>query len=68
MKFREEGGKDGELADITFLYEACDGVAHRSYGLNVARLAGVPKTVLDVAAAKSKEMEEGKAKRRMGNV
>ncbi|KAL8944516.1 MAG: hypothetical protein Q9216_000426 [Gyalolechia sp. 2 TL-2023] len=54
MKF-EESGEDGQ--DITFLYEVGHGVAHRSYGLNVARLASVPDAVLDVAAVKSKELE-----------
>lgn len=44
---------------ITFLYELGAGVAHRSYGLNVARLAHVPRRVLDVAAVKSAEMEAG---------
>ncbi|KAI4150532.1 MAG: hypothetical protein L6R39_002258 [Caloplaca ligustica] len=54
MKF-QESGEDGQ--DITFLYEVGQGVAHRSYGLNVARLANVPGSVLDVAAVKSKELE-----------
>ena len=54
MKF-QEGGADGQ--DITFLYEVGQGVAHRSYGLNVARLANVPESVLNVAAIKSKELE-----------
>ncbi|RFU31249.1 hypothetical protein B7463_g5100, partial [Scytalidium lignicola] len=43
--------------EITFLYEVGEGVAHRSYGLNVARLAKVPKNVLETAARKSREME-----------
>ncbi|TGO62880.1 hypothetical protein BOTNAR_0107g00040 [Botryotinia narcissicola] len=43
--------------EITFLYEVGEGVAHRSYGLNVARLARVPKSVLDTAASKSRELE-----------
>jgi DNA mismatch repair protein MSH3 len=47
---------DGD-EEITFLYEVGEGVAHRSYGLNVARLARVPKPVLDTAALKSREME-----------
>ncbi|KAI4188295.1 MAG: hypothetical protein L6R41_002246 [Letrouitia leprolyta] len=55
MKF-EESGENGQ--DITFLYEVGHGVAHRSYGLNVARLANVPDAVLDVAAIKSKELEK----------
>ncbi|KAL8950820.1 MAG: hypothetical protein Q9222_003167 [Ikaeria aurantiellina] len=54
MKFHE-AGEDGQ--DITFLYEVGEGVAHRSYGLNVARLANVPEAVLDVAAMKSKKLE-----------
>ena len=54
------GGSEGEGAgeeEITFLYEVGDGVAHRSYGLNVARLANVPQAVLDKAALKSHELE-----------
>lgn len=55
MRFRADEGADGE--NITFLYEVGEGVAHRSYGLNVARLARIPKKVLNVAAAKSAELE-----------
>ncbi|KAI0135336.1 muts domain V-domain-containing protein [Daldinia grandis] len=58
---RAEGSdeeENGEEEDITFLYEVGDGMAHRSYGLNVARLARIPRKVLDVAARKSKELEE----------
>lgn len=57
MRFSaQEGEVEGE-EEITFLYEVGSGVAHRSYGLNVARLARVPKTVLDTAAQKSREFE-----------
>jgi DNA mismatch repair protein MSH3 len=57
MRFSaQEGDVEGE-EEITFLYEVGSGVAHRSYGLNVARLARVPKAVLDIAAQKSREME-----------
>lgn len=54
-----DADKDNEDFDeeITFLYEVGEGVAHRSYGLNVARLARVPKSVLDTAASKSRELE-----------
>ncbi|KAI4598536.1 Mismatch repair protein msh3 [Pestalotiopsis sp. 9143b] len=48
---------DGD-EEITFLYEVSEGVAHRSYGLNVARLARIPTKVLDVAAIKSRQLEE----------
>ena len=51
-----EEGVDGD-EEITFLYEVGEGVAHRSYGLNVARLARVPKAVLETAALKSRELE-----------
>lgn len=60
MKFTETGSCEQE---ITFLYEVGEGVAHRSYGLNVARLANVPSSVLDVAYTKSAELE-GKIQRR----
>ncbi|KAI9782459.1 MAG: Mismatch repair protein msh3 [Geoglossum umbratile] len=61
MRF-EEKGDEGE--EITFLYEVAEGVAHRSYGLNVATLANVPKSVIDTAAIKSRELEESvKAKK-----
>lgn len=52
----EEKEADGD-EEITFLYEVGEGVAHRSYGLNVARLAHVPKPVIEKAALKSREME-----------
>lgn len=64
MKFREDVGADGH-PDVTFLYEVGEGVAHRSYGLNVARLAGLPTSVLDVASVQSKHMEDDGAKKKM---
>lgn len=54
-----------EPEEITFLYEVGQGMAHRSYGLNVARLARIPQRVLDVAARKSREMEEDVRVRRL---
>ncbi|KAJ5247290.1 DNA mismatch repair protein msh3 [Penicillium chermesinum] len=51
--------------DITFLYEVGEGVAHRSYGLNVARLANLPSSVLDVAKEKSAELEESIKRKRL---
>lgn len=66
VKFEESGEEGNE--DITFLYEVCEGVAHRSYGLNVARLANVPKQVVDVAAVKSKELEAQILRRKMTNL
>ncbi|XP_063309797.1 DNA mismatch repair protein Msh3 [Pelobates fuscus] len=42
---------------ITFLYQITKGIAARSYGLNVAKLADIPEEVLKKAACKSKELE-----------
>lgn len=53
----EDSALDG-AEEITFLYEVAEGVAHRSYGLNVARLARIPRKVLEVAARKSRELED----------
>lgn len=64
MKFKAGKGPDGD-EEITFLYEVCEGVAHRSYGLNVARLAQIPKKVIEVAANKSGEMELDMRMRRL---
>uniref|UniRef100_A0A3Q3MEC9 DNA mismatch repair protein MSH3 n=1 Tax=Labrus bergylta TaxID=56723 RepID=A0A3Q3MEC9_9LABR len=42
---------------ITFLYQLTEGAAGRSYGLNVARLADIPDTILHTAALKARELE-----------
>lgn len=65
MKFTETGDAG---QDITFLYEVGEGVAHRSYGLNVARLANVPESVLEVAAVKSKELEYDVGEKHLGHL
>ena len=73
MRFAETGGggsgggnadagtagaeADAGDQDITFLYEVGAGVAHRSYGLNVARLAHVPAEVVAVAGVESRKLE-----------
>ena len=63
MRFTEQDTETGEK-NVTFLYEVCEGVAHRSYGLNVAKLAGLPRTLLEEAGQRSKQMEaeEGRKK------
>ncbi|KDN63569.1 putative MutS domain V [Colletotrichum sublineola] len=63
---QDEGVEDtGADEEITFLYEVGEGVAHRSYGLNVARLARIPRKVIEVAAQKSREMEQDVTMRRL---
>uniref|UniRef100_A0A8C6M2T8 DNA mismatch repair protein MSH3 n=1 Tax=Nothobranchius furzeri TaxID=105023 RepID=A0A8C6M2T8_NOTFU len=42
---------------ITFLYQLTEGAAGRSYGLNVARLAGIPEPILHTSAHKAHELE-----------
>lgn len=51
-----EGG-DVQPEFITFLYQLTEGAAGRSYGLNVARLADIPDTILHVAAGKARDLE-----------
>eukprot|EP00742_Colponemidia_sp_Colp-10_P010444 GILJ01011467.1.p1 GENE.GILJ01011467.1~~GILJ01011467.1.p1 ORF type:complete len:1188 (+),score=212.58 GILJ01011467.1:2-3565(+) len=46
------------LPVVTFLYRLVPGLADRSYGLNVARLAQIPESVLAVANRKSAELED----------
>ncbi|KAK6842017.1 MutS domain V [Apiospora arundinis] len=65
MEDTDDASSGGLDEEITFLYEVAEGVAHRSYGLNVARLARIPRKVMDVAAKKSRELENEIAKRRL---
>ena len=47
-------GAEKDTADrVTFLYQLCDGRSSKSYGVNVARLAGLPNEVLALAVKKS---------------
>lgn len=45
---------------VTFLYKIKDGPAGHSYGINVARLAGLPESVIDRAKGLQKELESKK--------
>ncbi|KAJ9171734.1 hypothetical protein P3X46_015053 [Hevea brasiliensis] len=47
----------GEVEEVTFLYRLMPGACPKSYGVNVARLAGLPDSILEKAAAKSREFE-----------
>ncbi|KAM7415952.1 hypothetical protein PAMA_018156 [Pampus argenteus] len=42
---------------IILLYQLTEGAAGRSYGLNVARLADIPDSILHTAALKARELE-----------
>ncbi|KAJ3347651.1 Mismatch repair protein msh3 [Entophlyctis luteolus] len=52
----DDQGEDGN-SNVTFLYKLTEGLAARSYGLNVARLAGIPAEVVKCAQVQSKRME-----------
>ncbi|MBQ9891315.1 MAG: DNA mismatch repair protein MutS [Firmicutes bacterium] len=45
--------------NIVFLHKIVEGAASRSYGIHVAKLAGVPKSVLEAAQNKLDELESG---------
>jgi len=45
---------------VVFLHNIQEGPANRSYGLQVAKLAGIPAPVLQAAQAKLEELESGR--------
>ncbi|GAB2298057.1 hypothetical protein Dimus_032132 [Dionaea muscipula] len=47
----------GGVEEVTFLYKLTPGACPKSYGVNVARIAGIPESVLEEAALKSREFE-----------
>lgn len=63
MACKIERESDQEIEDdplrenITFLYKIADGPVARSYGFNVAKLAGLDNDVIREAFAKAKELE-----------
>ncbi|CAG8607559.1 5563_t:CDS:10, partial [Paraglomus occultum] len=56
MGFLEAEGEDGSHS-ITFLYKLTEGVAMKSYGINVARLAKLPQAIIERASEKSHELD-----------
>ncbi|KAJ1060551.1 hypothetical protein K5549_014897 [Capra hircus] len=55
---KQDAGEEDQVPDsVIFLYQITRGIAARSYGLNVAKLADVPGEILKKAASKSKELE-----------
>jgi DNA mismatch repair protein MSH6 len=53
------GGRGGgaPAPRVTFLYKFAAGACPKSYGLNVARLARLPESIIQRAAVKSAEFE-----------
>ena len=56
MGFTEDTRIDG-TREITFLYRLTSGLASKSFGIECARLAGVPEDVLTVATERSTSMQ-----------
>ena len=44
--------------EVTFLYKLSAGSSPRSYGINVARLAGLPAAVIELALKQSRAFED----------
>ncbi|KAF7456796.1 putative DNA mismatch repair protein MSH6 [Cryptosporidium felis] len=49
---------NNENKSITFLYKFVSGVCPKSYGMNVALLAGIPQEIVDNSIALAKDVEE----------
>ncbi|MBR5228204.1 MAG: DNA mismatch repair protein MutS, partial [Firmicutes bacterium] len=45
--------------DVVFLHKIMEGSASKSYGIHVAKIAGVPQTLLDTAQDKLSQLEKG---------
>jgi DNA mismatch repair protein MutS len=52
---------------VVFLHHIQEGPANRSFGLQVARLAGIPAPVLDAARDKLRELERGEQRPARGS-
>ena len=61
--YMELPGSSEDVPRIQFLYKLTPGVAHRSYGLNVARMACLPTKVIQTASVKAAELEVETAQR-----
>ncbi|KAF9201562.1 DNA mismatch repair protein msh6, partial [Haplosporangium sp. Z 27] len=48
---------DQENREVTFLYKLIDGVCEKSYGMNVAHMAGVPRKIVDRAEEMAEAFE-----------
>lgn len=50
-----------DQSDVTFLYTLVKGVCSKSFGMNVAKLAGIAPEVIHRAEVSAKELEENSA-------
>jgi DNA mismatch repair ATPase MutS len=59
---QEAPRKEMTTEEVTFLYKLSNGSSPRSYGINVARLAGLPVAVIELALRQSRQFEENMQK------
>ena len=59
MSFLQNSSDTGssDSSSITFLFKLVGGISPGSFGLNVARIAGVPRALIERAAAVSEEYQ-----------
>ncbi len=50
--------ENSKTFDVTFLYRFIEGVSPESYGLSVAKKAGIPRSIILKASAKAKEFSD----------
>ncbi|CAG0916739.1 unnamed protein product [Notodromas monacha] len=62
------GRKASRSDDVTLLFEVKPGIAPCSYGLNVAKMAGLPKEVVDLAARVADRMEDTSLRHRLDGI
>ncbi|KAF8006661.1 hypothetical protein BT93_K0846 [Corymbia citriodora subsp. variegata] len=55
------------IEEVTFLYRLTPGPCPKSYGVNVARLAGLPECILQKAASRSREFEHSYGRHTKGS-
>lgn len=61
---KQDTGENCGVPSITFLYKARPGMAGASYGLNVARMAGLPRPIVDRATVKAVHARDVKSRLR----
>jgi DNA mismatch repair protein MSH6 len=71
VESEDTGEREGEGEDvceeetITFLYKFVEGACPKSYGFNVAKLAGLPPEVIRAARLKAREFERATERQRL---
>lgn len=57
VQARDDSTMNNDPDTVTFLYKLCTGSSPRSYGINVAKLAKLPDTVVQIAMKHSRDFE-----------